>query len=140
MDEKPDFLQMTSNEDDLAATETTTDTGTDVTVKRERSTVTFMGNNYDLTAVVAVTVGGVVLLSCFTCNIGWYCLPFIPIILGIITLVSAQDSVDPERTKLLSWISIGSGAAIIILAALMIVAYFLFLFFVIGMESMSMSG
>jgi hypothetical protein len=131
---------MTSNEEDPAPAETITDSETDVTPKRERSTVTFMGNNYDLTAVVAVTVGGVVLLSCFTCNMGWYCLPFIPIILGIITLVSAQDSVDPERTKLLSWISIGSGAAIIILAALMIIAYFLFIFFAVGMESMSGFG
>jgi hypothetical protein len=142
MSEKPDFLEMTSDEKDEVAPEPApeTETGADTTPERPKPTVTFMGNTYDLTSVVAVTVGGVVLFTCFTCNMGFYCLPFIPVILGIIALVSAKDSVDPERTKKLSWIGIGSGIAIIILAALAIVAYFAFLFFVIGLDSMNNFG
>jgi hypothetical protein len=137
MDEKPDFLEKAPTEENQSTPEPITDTEGVAPLEREKPTVTFMGNSYDLTSVVAVTVGGVVLFTCFTCNLGWYCLPLIPIILGIIALISAKDSVDPERTKKLSWIGIGSGAAIIILAVLAFVAYFVFLFFVIGMESMS---
>ena len=137
MDEKPDFLEKASTEKDQSPAEPVATTEVEVTPAREKPTVTFMGNTYDLTAVVAVTVGGVVLFTCFTCNLGFYCLPIIPIILGIIALVSAKDSVNPERTKMLSWIGIGSGAALIIIGVLAMIAYFLFLFFVIGMEGMS---
>lgn len=134
MDEKPDFLEQVPSEENQSTPEPVAEV--EVTPEREKPTITFMGNSYDLTSVVAVTVGGVVLFTCFTCNLGWYCLPIIPIILGIVALVSAKDSVDPERTKKLSWLGIGSGVAIIILVVLAFVAYFAFLFFVIGMESM----
>jgi len=87
------------------------------------SEVTFRGNNYDLTAVVGVTIGGIVLASCGTCNLGLYFLPFVPLILGIIGLVNADESVDPKRTKLLSWISIAAGAAILVLGALGIIFF-----------------
>ena len=72
-----------------------------------------------------------VLFSCFTCNLGYYCLPFVPIILGIIGLVAAKDSVDPERTKLLSWLSVGSGAIILLLIFLFIALYIGFIVFAI---------
>jgi hypothetical protein len=138
MDEKPDFLEMASKEEVEVTPEPVPDTeAAEVSAERPKPIVTFMGNSYDLASVVAVTVGGVVLFTCFTCNMGFYCLPLIPVILGIIALVSAKDSVNPERTKKLSWIGIGSGVAIIILAVLAIVAYFVFIFFVIGLDSMS---
>jgi hypothetical protein len=89
--------------------------------------ITFMGNSYDLTAVVGVTTGAIVLLTCATCNLGYYCLPLVPIILGIIGLVAAKDAVDPERTKLLSWLSLGSGVIILLLIFLAIVAYVAFI-------------
>ena len=97
--------------------------------------VTFRGNNYDLASVVGVTVGGIVLFSCLTCNAGFYCLPIVPIILGIIGLVAARDAVDPDRTRLLSWLSVGSGVAILLLIILGIAAYFAFIFFVIMADS-----
>ncbi len=85
--------------------------------------VTFQGNNYDLLSVVGVTIGGLVLLSCFTLNMVWYCFPLISIILGAIGLAMAKDSVNPQRTRLLSWISLGSGAAILALIVLAVIAY-----------------
>lgn len=100
-----------------------------------RPEITFMGNSYDMASVVGVTTGAVVLLSCATCNLGYYCLPFIPILLGIVGLVSAKDSVDPQRTKLLSWLSLGSGAVVLLLIFLFIVAYIGLLIFVFAADS-----
>lgn len=85
--------------------------------------VTFQGNNYDLVAVIAATVGGVTLLTCGTCNLGIYVLPFAPIILGLIGLITAKDSINPERTKLLSWLSLGAGVIILLLAVVLIIIY-----------------
>ena len=96
--------------------------------------VTFAGNNYDLMAVVGVTVGGIVLLSCATCNMGFYCLPLVPIVLGVVGLISAKDSVNPERTRLLSWLSVGSGGVILLLLLLFIAAYIFIIFFAIAAD------
>jgi hypothetical protein len=96
--------------------------------------ITFQGNSYDLAAVVGVTIGGITLLSCATCNLGVYLLPFLPLILGLIGLITAKDSVNPERTRLLSWISIGSGAAILLLILAVIVLYIGFFAFAMANE------
>ena len=107
--------------------------GNDIPVQpATRPEITFQGNNYDLMSVVGVVIGGSVLFTCATCNFGFYCLPFIPIILGIIGLLTTKDAVDPDRTRLLSWISIGSGTAILILIGLFILAYLGFFFFMIA--------
>ena len=135
MDEKSDIQEEVSTDENQSTSELVTEA--EVTPERGKPTVTFMGNSYDLMSVVAVTLGGMILFTCFTCNFGYYCLPFIPVILGIIALISAKDSVDPERTKLLSWIGIGSGAFFIIIGILAMIAYFLFFFFVMGMGTMS---
>lgn len=97
--------------------------------------ITFQGNSYDLVSVVGVTIGGITLLSCATCNLGFYCLPLLPIILGAIGLVAAKDSVDPERTKFLSWISLGSGAVILLLILLFVAAYIILIAFAVATES-----
>jgi hypothetical protein len=99
--------------------------------------VTFRGNNYDLLAVVGVTIGAVILFSCVTCNFGFYCLPFLPIVAGAVGLASAKDSVDPERTRLLSWLSIGSGGIILLLILLIVIAYVGFFAFAIATEGSS---
>ena len=131
MSDEPDFLELGSTKEEVEPTpEPTPEVVSEVGIASP--VVTFRGNSYDLTAVVAVTIGGVVLLTCATCNLGYYCLPFVPIILGIFGLVSAKDSVDPERTRLLSWIGLGSGAAILLLICLAIVAYIGFIFFAIA--------
>ena len=90
---------------------------------RPRPKVTFMGNSYDLMAVVAVVTGGVIAFSCVTCNMGFYCLPFVPIALGLVGLLSAEESVEPSRTRLLSWLGIGGGLLFVVLMALFILAY-----------------
>jgi len=94
---------------------------------RPRAQITFMGNSYDLMAVIAVVTGGVIAFSCLTCNMGYYCLPIFPIILGLIGLLSAEDAVDPPRTRLLSWIGIGSGGLALLLIILAIVLYVAFI-------------
>lgn len=85
--------------------------------------IPYQGNSYDLMALVGVIIAVLVLFTCVTCNFGLYCLPFIPIVLGIIGLFSAKDAVNPARTKLLSWISIVSGIVILAVIALAIVVY-----------------
>jgi hypothetical protein len=82
-----------------------------------------------------LTTGAIVLLACATCNLGYYCLPFVPIILGIIGLVAAKDSVDPDRTKLLSWLSVGSGAIILLLIFVFVALYIGFIVFVVLAEN-----
>ncbi len=94
---------------------------------RPRPQVTFMGNSYDLTAVIAVATGGTVAFSCLTCNMGFYCLPIVPIVLGLIGLLSAEESADPDRTRMLSWIGIGSGGLVFLLMVLAIVLYVAFI-------------
>jgi hypothetical protein len=56
---------------------------------------------------------------------------------GIIGLVSAKDSVDPERTRLLSWLSLGSGAVIVLLILLVMVAYIGVITFAVATEANS---
>jgi len=83
-----------------------------------RRTVTFMGNTYDLAALGALASGALVLFSCVTCNMGFYCLPFIPLLLGLVGIISAREAVDEKRTRLWSWL--GAGAGIIILVGLVL--------------------
>jgi FtsH-binding integral membrane protein len=84
-----------------------------------RRTVTFMGNTYDLAALGALASGVLVLLSCVTCNMSFYCLPFIPLLLGLVGIFSAREAVDEERTKLWSWF--GAGAGVVVLMGLILV-------------------
>ena len=89
----------------------------------ERPAVTFMGNTYDLTALGAVISGLLTLFMCLSCNMGMYCLPFLPLVLGAIGLVAARDSVNEERTRLWSWIGIGIGGAFFLLIVLSIIGF-----------------
>ncbi|MEW5959791.1 MAG: hypothetical protein AB1801_18860 [Chloroflexota bacterium] len=144
MDDKPDFLDRGSDIERPAEApvepeiDWPAETGAAALAEAETGSkpqITFLGNSYDLTAVVGLTIGAVVLLSCATCNLGYYCLPFVPIILGIIGLVAAKDSVNPDRTKLLSWLSVGSGAAILLLMFVFIALYVGFIVFAIMADS-----
>jgi hypothetical protein len=100
-----------------------------------KPTVTFQGNSYDLAAVVGVTIGGMVLLMCATCNMGYYCLPVVPIALGVIGLATAKDSINPDRTRLLSWLGVGSGVAILLLIFLFVAIYIGLIIFAITLDS-----
>ncbi len=121
-DSPPEFLNLNPASD----TETAT-----------KPTITFQGNNYDLAAVVGVIIGGITLLSCATCNLGFYLLPFLPLILGMIGLITAKDSVNPERTRLLSWFSIGSSAVILLLILAVVILYIGFIAYAIATEGKS---
>ncbi len=88
---------------------------------------TFKGNSYDLAALGALTSGVVVLFSCLTCNMGFYCLPLLPLVLGLIGLLSARQSVEEERTRLWSWLGIAAGGFIVLLTIAGIVLYIAFI-------------
>jgi len=74
----------------------------------QRSSI-FRGNNYDISALGALAIGALVLFTCVTCGFGAYCLPFIPMLLGLVGIAAARDAIDEERTKLWSWLGIGAG-------------------------------
>ncbi len=88
-----------------------------------RPQVTFMGNSYDLMAVVSAVLGGLMVLSCFTCNFGYYCVPPVALVLGLVGLISTKDAVDADRTRLLSWLGVIGGGLVLLLIVLGIVAY-----------------
>lgn len=69
----------------------------------------FRGNSYDISALGALASGVLVLFTCVTCGLGSYCLPFIPMLLGLIGIAAARDAIDEERTKLWAWLGIGAG-------------------------------
>ena len=95
-----------------------------------RRNITFMGNTYDLAALVALITGAVVLLLCLSCGMGSYCLPLAPIVAGLIGLLSADRAADPQRTRLHAWLGLGAGGLAILLMAVGIVAYVALLLFV----------
>jgi hypothetical protein len=82
-----------------------------------------MGNAYDLAALVALGSGAMLLFICLTCGLGGYCLPFVPVIAGLIALTSASRAADPERTRLHAWLGIGAGGLYIVLTLAALVIY-----------------
>lgn len=88
-----------------------------------RPQVTFRGNTYDLISLGSLVTGAMLLFSCLTCNLGYYCLPFISLVLGVIGVLSARQAVEAERTKLWSWLGIAAGGLVLLLIALFFVLY-----------------
>lgn len=88
--------------------------------------VTFRGNTYDLAAFGSLISGIIVLASCLTCNTSTYCLPLLPIVLGLIGVVSANQSVDARRTRTWSWIGVAAGVLILVVVLAAIVLYIAF--------------
>jgi len=89
-----------------------------------RNAATFTGNTYDLSSLGALACAGVLLFLCVTCNMGFYCLPVLAIVLGVVGLLAARQAVDPMRTRLWSWIGVGSGILVLLLAAISFVLCF----------------
>jgi hypothetical protein len=89
--------------------------------------VTFQGNTYDLMSLGSLAAGALILFSCLTCNVGFYCLPLVPIALGTIGLIGARQSVQADRTRLWSWLGIAAGVMILLLILLFMVLYFGFI-------------
>ncbi len=88
---------------------------------------TFVGNFNDVLAIVAATTAVTSGFCCLTFGYGIYCLPLVSLLLGVIALVNAKESIDPERTRRWGWISAGTGGAIllvmIVLAACFTILY-----------------
>lgn len=63
----------------------------------------YKGNNYDLTALIAAIIALVTLGSCFG---GFYCLPVVGMIIGLIAFMNADQAVDRQRTRNLSLIGV----------------------------------
>ena len=76
---------------------------------------TFIGNTNDMVAVVGAVTAGIAGLCCITGGYGIYCLPIVPIVLGIAALINASQSVDPERTRRWGWVSLGVGGGVLVL-------------------------
>jgi FtsH-binding integral membrane protein len=89
----------------------------------QRPAVTFMGNTYDLVSLGALASGLLIAVTCLTCNMGWYCLPLVPIAAGIVGLSTARQAVNAERTRQWSWIGLGAGIFVLLLIGLAILAY-----------------
>jgi hypothetical protein len=100
--------------------------------------VTFRGNNYDLVSLGSLITGALILFSCLTCNMGYYCLPFLPVVLGIIGLLKAQEAVEAERTKQWSWLGIAGGGMVLFLILAVVVLYVVF--YIVFLAAMMASG
>ena len=104
-------------------------------VSGEEPEVTFKGNSTDLSAVGALATSVLLLLSCLTCGTGIYCLPVLPLILGLVGLLGARRAVNEEQTRIFSWIGIGAGGLSILLILLAVVGYVLFVLLLIAASS-----
>ncbi len=109
-----------------ASQEVTVPSATSATPRPTPPEATFKGNSYDLAALGALTSGIVALFSCVTCGMGVYCLPLLPLVLGLIGLLSARQAVEEERSRLWSWIGIAAGGFIVLLTVAGIVLYIAF--------------
>lgn len=100
----------------------------------------YRGNKYDLYAMVAGTLGGTALAMCASANVILYCLPVVPLVLGLIALKNARTSVDPQRTRNLAWLGIAGGGlgtllTLCLLAFIAIYIAILFVGFIAMMQS-----
>jgi len=85
--------------------------------------VKFRGNTYDLISLGSLITGGLILFTCVTCNMGYYCLPIVSLALGAVGLLSARQAVDENRTRLWSWLGIAAGGIILLLITLCFILY-----------------
>lgn len=97
--------------------------------------VIYQGNNYDLAALVGMISAAFILFSCGTFGLGTYCFPVVAVGLGVVGLLKANEAVNPERTRLFSWLSIGTGGLILALIVVFIIFYFGLILFAIAAES-----
>ena len=92
-----------------------------------RPQVTFRGNTYDLMSLGSLATAALLLFLCVTCNMGYYCLPLISLVLGAAGLLGARQSVEMKRTRLWSWLDIAAGGVFLLLIVLCFILYFGFL-------------
>ncbi len=66
----------------------------------------YKGNSSDVMGLVALVIGGAVMLSCFGF---WYLLPLVAFLFGLIGMLQAHDAIDPGRTRILAGLGLASG-------------------------------
>ena len=96
-------------------------------VLAETPRVTFRGNSYDLIAMGSLASAALILFTCVTCGMGYYCLPVLSVVLGAIGVLSARQAVEVERTRLWSWLGLAGGGILLLLMALCFVLYIAFI-------------
>jgi hypothetical protein len=95
--------------------------------------VIFTGNWHDLAAMGAFASGLLAVFLCMTLNYGNYCLPFLPLVLGLIGVLTARQAVNGDRARLWSWVGLGIGIALLVLMGLCVALYFGFFVLMMGM-------
>ncbi len=79
---------------------------------------TFVGNSNDVVAVVAATAAAISSICCISFGYGIYCLPLVGVLLGLVAIINAKASMNPDRTRRWGWISVGvSGAVLLVILA-----------------------
>lgn len=99
--------------------------------------VTFRGNSYDLVSLVSLATGGLILFTCLTCNLGYYCMPIIPMALGLVGVLSAHQAVDARRTRLWSWLGIAAGGLMLLLILVVVALYVGFIVLLIAVGELN---
>lgn len=75
----------------------------------------------DRWGIAAMAVVFTTLISCIP---GLNCLaPFVPLVVGIITLTKARNAVDPNKARLYGWLATGLGIITILGIIILIVLY-----------------
>ena len=97
------------------------------TVLAETPKVTFRGNAYDLISMGSLASAALILFTCVTCGMGYYCLPVLSLVLGAIGVLSARQAVDVGRTRLWSWLGVAGGGILLLLMAVCFVLYVAFI-------------
>lgn len=95
----------------------------------------YEGNSFDLYALIAGIVGITSLGLCFTGNMLIYCLPFVPLVFGIMALRNSARALEPSRTRTMGWIGVAAGAigiVVLVVFALFMAAYLYFIFTFMG--------
>ena len=83
----------------------------------------FEGNGIDIAALIALISGAFVFISCATGGLGFFVMPLVAIVLGLVGVFTAKNAVKPARTQLLSWLGIGTGVIVILLGLLGFAVY-----------------
>ncbi|MBU0491404.1 MAG: hypothetical protein KKA73_28340 [Chloroflexi bacterium] len=99
---------------------------------RPAGLTTWTGNIYDLAGLGALAGGLLSAFLCLTMTYGAYCLPLLPLILGIVGVAAARRAEDEQRTRTFAWIGLGIGGGVLVLLVLCVLSYVLFYVFVMG--------
>lgn len=95
----------------------------------------YEGNSFDLYALIAAILGITSLAMCFSGNMLLYCLPFVPLVFGIIALRNSPRALNPSRVRTMGWIGVAAGAVglvLVLIVVLFLTAYLVFIFSFFG--------